>query len=35
MKPFNPELLKKYELQQSEEDLGTDSECSTGACGVR
>jgi len=35
MKPFNPELLKKYEMQQTEEDLGTDPECSSGACGVR
>lgn len=35
MKPFNPELIQKYEKEESEEDLEADTECSSGACGVR
>lgn len=35
MKPFNPELLQKYEHSESEEDLIEDADCSTGACAVR
>ena len=35
MKPFNPELIQKYEKQETQEDLENDSECASGACGVR
>lgn len=35
MKPFNPELIKKYEKEESEADLEKDTECATGGCGVR
>lgn len=33
MKPFNPSLLKKYEKEEIETDIGSD--CDSGACPVR
>lgn len=35
MKPFMPSLLQKYEKQETEFDLASDGECSTGACPIR
>lgn len=35
MKPFNSNLIQKYEKNETEFDLENDSECSSGACGVR
>jgi adenosylcobalamin-dependent ribonucleoside-triphosphate reductase len=35
MKPFNQDLLKKYELSELIEDDSPDAECSTGACPTR
>jgi ribonucleoside-diphosphate reductase alpha chain/ribonucleoside-triphosphate reductase len=35
MKPFNPNLLQKYEKQETEEDLENDTDCGTGACAIR
>lgn len=35
MKPFNPELIQKYEKEEAKGDLEVDPECGTGACGVR
>lgn len=35
MKPFNPELLKKYEAEMHEDEELIDDECTNGACGVR
>ena len=35
MKPFNPNLIRKYEDKETEFDVGSDAECSSGACGVR
>lgn len=35
MKPFNPELIQKYEKEEAKGDLEIDPECGTGACGVR
>lgn len=35
MKPFDPELIKKYETTQIEIDVENDPTCATGACGVR
>lgn len=35
MKQFNPELIQKYEKEESEEDLEEDAECATGGCAIR
>ena len=35
MKPFNSSLLQKYEKIETDLDIGSDAECSTGACGIR
>jgi len=35
MKPFNANLIQKYEKQQTFEEEVTDAECATGVCGVR
>lgn len=35
MKPFIPSLLSKYEQEETELDVASDADCSTGACGVR
>ena len=34
MKPFIPSLLNKYELNESEIDIGTDN-CENGICPIR
>ena len=32
---FNPELLRKYEVEQMDDDDLIDDECASGACGIR
>ena len=34
MKPFNPNLLQKYEKEEAELDIG-ESECNNGLCPIR
>lgn len=35
IKPFDQSLLKKYEFEEMEEDLGADESCESGICSIR
>jgi len=35
MKPFIPSLLSKYEIKETELDIGDLSDCEGGSCAIR